>query len=62
MANKSAADAVQIFGGNGFDMDYPVEKVMLDGKIFQSYEGTAQFQCVIISRQWFGMAKTKFGL
>ena len=35
VANKAAADAVQIFGGNGFNSDYPVEKLMRDAKIFQ---------------------------
>lgn len=35
MANKVAADAVQIFGGNGFNCEYPVEKLMRDAKIFQ---------------------------
>lgn len=28
VANKCAADAVQIFGGNGFNSEYPVEKLM----------------------------------
>merc|ERR1739838_682589 len=28
VANKSATDAVQVFGGNGFNTDYPVEKLM----------------------------------
>ena len=28
VANKNAADAVQIFGGNGFNSEYPVEKLM----------------------------------
>ncbi|KAG5457779.1 MAG: acyl-CoA dehydrogenase/oxidase [Olpidium bornovanus] len=28
VANKNAADAVQIFGGNGFNTEYPVEKLM----------------------------------
>lgn len=51
VANKSAADAVQIFGGNGFNSEYPVEKLMRDAKIFQIYEGTAQIQRVIIGRE-----------
>lgn len=34
VANKNAADAVQIFGGNGFNSEYPVEKLMRDAKIF----------------------------
>ncbi|KAI3649674.1 hypothetical protein MP228_005306 [Amoeboaphelidium protococcarum] len=50
IANKNAADAVQIFGGNGFNSEYPVEKLMRDAKIFQIYEGTAQIQRVIVSR------------
>lgn len=35
VANKCAADAVQIFGGNGFNSEYPVEKLMRDAKIYQ---------------------------
>jgi len=52
-ANKVAADAVQIFGGNGFNTDYPVEKLMRDAKIYQIYEGTSQIQRLIISREIF---------
>ena len=62
MANKSATDAVQIFGGNGFNSDYPVEKLMRDAKIYQIYEGTAQIQRMIIAREWIRMAKQKFGM
>jgi len=62
VANKSATDAVQIFGGNGFNTDYPVEKLMRDAKIYQIYEGTAQIQRIIISREWLGIAKQKLGL
>ncbi|KAK3932264.1 putative medium-chain specific acyl-CoA dehydrogenase, mitochondrial [Frankliniella fusca] len=50
IANKCATDAVQIFGGNGFNSEYPVEKLMRDAKIFQIYEGTAQIQRLIVSR------------
>lgn len=57
MANKVAADAVQIFGGNGFNSEYPVEKLMRDAKIFQIYEGTSQIQRVIISRLLLAKAK-----
>ncbi|XP_003374975.1 putative acyl-CoA dehydrogenase [Trichinella spiralis] len=51
VANKCATDAVQILGGNGFNSEYPVEKLMRDAKIFQIYEGTSQIQRLIISRQ-----------
>jgi len=51
VANKCATDAVQIFGGNGYNTEYPVEKLMRDAKIYQIYEGTAQIQRMIISRE-----------
>ena len=35
IANKSATDCVQIFGGNGFNTEYPAEKLMRDAKIYQ---------------------------
>merc|ERR1711981_522166 len=59
IANKSATDAVQIFGGNGFNTDYPAEKLMRDAKIYQIYEGTAQIQRIIIAREWMGLAKQR---
>lgn len=45
-----ATDAVQIFGGNGYMRDYPVEKLMRDAKILQIYEGTSQIQRIVIAR------------
>ena len=57
MANKIASDAVQIFGGNGFNSEYPVEKLMRDAKIYQIYEGTSQIQRLIIARNAFERAK-----
>lgn len=48
-----ATDAVQVFGGNGFNREYPVEKLMRDAKIMQIYEGTSQIQRVIIARELF---------
>ena len=53
MAMKVATDAVQVFGGYGFNKEYPVEKLMRDAKIFQIYEGTSQIQRLIISREMF---------
>jgi acyl-CoA dehydrogenase len=49
-AMQSAIDAVQVFGGNGYVKDYPVEKLMRDAKILQIYEGTAQVQRLVIAR------------
>jgi len=49
-AMKTAVDGVQVFGGNGFNSEYPMEKLMRDCKIFQIYEGTSQVQRLVISR------------
>lgn len=57
IANKCATDAVQIFGGAGFNTEYPVEKLMRDAKIYQIYEGTAQIQRLIISRYLINQKK-----
>jgi len=53
VANSAATNAVQIFGGNGFNTEYPVEKLMRDAKIYQIYEGTAQIQRLIVSKEIF---------
>ena len=53
MAHRVASDAVQVFGGNGFNTEYPVEKLLRDSKIFQIYEGTSQIQRLIIAREIF---------
>ncbi|KAM7400215.1 hypothetical protein PAMA_004760 [Pampus argenteus] len=57
IANQVASDAVQVFGGNGFNSEYPVEKLMRDAKIYQIYEGTAQIQRLIIAREHLGKFK-----
>ncbi|XP_076004459.1 medium-chain specific acyl-CoA dehydrogenase, mitochondrial isoform X2 [Genypterus blacodes] len=57
IANQVASDAVQVFGGNGFNSEYPVEKLMRDAKIYQIYEGTAQIQRMIIAREHLGKYK-----
>ena len=44
-----AEEAVQIFGANGYSMDYPVEKLMRDAKICDIYEGTNEVQRMVIA-------------
>jgi alkylation response protein AidB-like acyl-CoA dehydrogenase len=44
-------DAVQVFGGNGYTKEYPVEKLMRDAKLMQIYEGTNQIQRLVIARE-----------
>lgn len=55
--NLSYVTFFQVFGGAGFNSEYPVEKLMRDAKIYQIYEGTAQIQRLIISRALFDEAK-----
>ncbi|MEZ4616510.1 MAG: acyl-CoA dehydrogenase family protein [Caldilineaceae bacterium] len=56
-AMQNATDAVQVFGGNGYSKEYPVEKLMRDAKIYQIYEGTTQIQKMIIVRELYRNAK-----
>jgi acyl-CoA dehydrogenase len=51
MAMRVTTDAVQIFGGNGYTREYPVEKLMRDAKLMQIYEGTNQIQRLVIARE-----------
>ncbi len=53
-AMATAVDAVQVFGGNGYVKDYPVEKLMRDAKILQIYEGTSQIQRIVIAKHVLG--------
>ncbi len=50
IAEKAAADAVQIFGGYGFVKDYPVEKFYRDVKLCTIGEGTSEIQRIVIAR------------
>jgi alkylation response protein AidB-like acyl-CoA dehydrogenase len=50
-AMRISTDAVQVFGGNGYTKEYPVEKLMRDAKLMQIYEGTNQIQRLVIGRE-----------
>ena len=50
VAMEVTTDAVQLFGGYGYTVDFPVERYMRDAKITQIYEGTNQIQRVVMSR------------
>lgn len=48
----SAADnAVQIHGGNGFALEYPVSRVLCDARILNIFEGAAEIQAQVIVRR-----------
>jgi alkylation response protein AidB-like acyl-CoA dehydrogenase len=50
VAMKVTVDAVQVLGGYGYMVEYPLERMMRDAKITQIYEGTNQIQRVVIAR------------
>jgi alkylation response protein AidB-like acyl-CoA dehydrogenase len=54
VAERTASLAVNLFGGNGFVKDYPVEKLYRDAKIGQIYEGTSNLQLQTIAKQLLG--------
>jgi butyryl-CoA dehydrogenase len=49
VANKAAREAIQIFGGNGYVTEYPVERHFRDAKITEIYEGTSEIQRLVIA-------------
>jgi alkylation response protein AidB-like acyl-CoA dehydrogenase len=54
VAERVASLAVNLFGGNGFVKEYPVEKLFRDSKIGQIYEGTSNLQLQTIAKQLLG--------
>lgn len=49
-AEKITSKAIDLFGGNGFTKEYPVEKFWRDAKIGQIYEGTTNMQMQTIAK------------
>jgi alkylation response protein AidB-like acyl-CoA dehydrogenase len=50
VAERTASLAINLFGGNGFVKEYPVEKLYRDAKIGQIYEGTSNLQLQTIAK------------
>lgn len=49
-AEHITSKAIDLFGGNGFTKEYPVEKFWRDAKIGQIYEGTTNMQLQTIAK------------
>ena len=48
----SAADnALQIHGGNGFALEYPISRVLCDARILNIFEGAAEIQAQVVARR-----------
>ena len=51
VAWSSADNAVQIHGGNGFALEYPVSRVLCDARILNIFEGAGEIQAQVIARR-----------
>ena len=52
-ANRACYTGLQILGGNGYNREYPLERLARDVRITSIYEGTSEIQRMIISRNIF---------
>ena len=50
MAEKICTEAIQIHGGYGYLVDFPVERIYRDVRVCQIYEGTSDIQKILIGR------------
>jgi (2S)-methylsuccinyl-CoA dehydrogenase len=51
VAWAAADNAVQIHGGNGFALEYPISRVLCDARILSIFEGAAEIQAQVIARR-----------
>jgi (2S)-methylsuccinyl-CoA dehydrogenase len=47
----AADNALQIHGGNGFALEYPISRVLCDARILSIFEGAAEIQAHVIARR-----------
>ena len=50
MAERVCSAAIQVFGGYGYVIDFPVERIYRDVRVTQIYEGTSEVQKILIGR------------
>ncbi len=51
VAWTAADNALQIHGGNGFALEYPISRVLCDARILNIFEGAAEIQAQVIARR-----------
>jgi (2S)-methylsuccinyl-CoA dehydrogenase len=51
VAWAAADNAVQIHGGNGFALEFPVSRLLCDARILNIFEGAAEIQAQVIARR-----------
>jgi (2S)-methylsuccinyl-CoA dehydrogenase len=52
VAWAAADNALQIHGGNGFALEYPISRVLCDARILNIFEGAAEIQAQVIGRRF----------
>jgi (2S)-methylsuccinyl-CoA dehydrogenase len=50
VAWSNADNALQIHGGNGYALEYPISRVMCDARILNVFEGAAEIQAHVVAR------------
>jgi (2S)-methylsuccinyl-CoA dehydrogenase len=50
VAWANADNAVQVHGGNGYAIEFPISRVLCDARILNIFEGTAEIQATVIAR------------
>ena len=50
VAWSNADNALQVHGGNGYALEYPVSRVLVDARILNIFEGAAEIQAHVIAR------------
>jgi alkylation response protein AidB-like acyl-CoA dehydrogenase len=48
-AQKIVVDALQMFGGYGYMMEYPIQRIWRDSRVLSITEGTSEIQHLIIA-------------
>ncbi|WP_419898651.1 acyl-CoA dehydrogenase family protein [Roseomonas sp. USHLN139] len=56
IAFANADAALQIHGGNGYALEYPISRVLCDARILSIFEGAAEIQAQVIARGLLGRA------
>src|SRR5215210_6838838 len=51
VAWAAADNAVQIHGGNGFALEFPISRILCDARILSIFEGAAEIQAQVIARR-----------
>ncbi|WP_101065617.1 acyl-CoA dehydrogenase family protein [Roseovarius salinarum] len=54
VAWAAADNGLQIHGGNGFALEYPISRVLCDARILNIFEGAAEIQAQVIARRLLG--------